>query len=152
MLALYFKCMMMNLALPSLFTLSLIALLLLCMHISVYMCWALRCMCWDGNSGSWRAWGKAGRRRRFGYFWAGWARNNWSGIGDRVVLLTVSLLYGFWSIGVGVLLTLGGHELASVWNQVGQPLHRTFRTHHLAESGVRAMLSSVSAEPYLPIG
>jgi hypothetical protein len=29
--------MMMNLALPSLFTLSLIALLLLCMYISVYM-------------------------------------------------------------------------------------------------------------------
>jgi hypothetical protein len=28
-------------------------------------------MCWDGNSDSWRAWGKTGRRRRFGYFGGG---------------------------------------------------------------------------------
>jgi hypothetical protein len=27
-----------------------------------------------------------------------------------------------------------------------------FRTHHLTESGVRAELSSASAEPYLPAG
>jgi hypothetical protein len=25
----------------------------------------------DGNSGSWREWGKTGRRRRFGYFGGG---------------------------------------------------------------------------------
>jgi hypothetical protein len=28
-------------------------------------------MCWDGNSGSWRAWGKTDRRRRFGYLGGG---------------------------------------------------------------------------------
>jgi hypothetical protein len=60
--------------------------------------------------------------------------------------------YNFQSLGVGVLLALGGHELAPVRNRVGQPLCGTLRTHHLAEHGVRAELSSASAEPYLPAG
>jgi hypothetical protein len=57
----------------SLFTLSLISLLLLYIYVyvSVYIRRASRCMCWDGNSGSWRVWGKTGRRRRFGYFGRG---------------------------------------------------------------------------------
>jgi hypothetical protein len=53
MLALYIKCMMMmNLALPSLIILSLIALLLY-MFIQACICTELRDACvWDGNSGS----------------------------------------------------------------------------------------------------
>jgi hypothetical protein len=65
MLALYLKCMMMNLTLPSLFTLSFIALLLLYTFIIVYIHWASRCMCLDGNSGSWRVWGKNRQEKAF---------------------------------------------------------------------------------------
>jgi hypothetical protein len=36
--------------------------------------------------------GKTGRRRRFGYFGGGSARNNRSGIGDKGALLSVPLL------------------------------------------------------------
>jgi hypothetical protein len=64
MLVLYFKCMLMNLALPSLITLSLIALLLL--YVYIYVCEGV-CVCararalsfaMHGDSGSWRVWGK----------------------------------------------------------------------------------------------
>jgi hypothetical protein len=58
----------------------------------------------------------------------------------------------FQSLGVGVLLVLGGYVLAPVWNRVGQLLHGTLRTHHLAEHGVLAELSSASAKPYQPGG
>ena len=70
-------------------------------------------MCWDGNSGSWREWGKTGRRRRFGYFGGGELETTdlESGMGVHSVH---SRFYGFWSTGVGVLLTFGGHELAPV--------------------------------------
>jgi hypothetical protein len=46
--------------------------------------------------------------------WRGCARDNRSGIRDRDQLLSVSLLHGFRSLGVGVLLDLGGYELAPV--------------------------------------
>jgi hypothetical protein len=56
---------------------------------------------------------KIGRRRRFGYFGGGELKTTdlGSGIG---VHLSVSLLDGFRSIGVGVLLAHGGYELAPV--------------------------------------
>jgi hypothetical protein len=66
-------------------------------------------MCWDGNSGSWRGWGKTGRRRRFGYFGGGELEITDLGSGMRVHSSVHSHLYSFRSTGVGVLLTDGGH-------------------------------------------
>jgi hypothetical protein len=71
-------------------------------------------MCWDGNSGSWRVWGKIGRRRHFGYFGGGELETTDLGSGMRVHSSVHSRLYGFRSLGVGVLLALGGYELAPV--------------------------------------
>jgi hypothetical protein len=71
-------------------------------------------MCWDGNSGSWREWGKTGRRRCFGHFGGRELETTDLGSGMRVHSSVHSHLYGFQSIGVGVLLTFGGHELALV--------------------------------------
>jgi hypothetical protein len=71
-------------------------------------------MCWEGNSGSWCEWGKNWQEKAFWVLWRGRARNNRSRIGDREALLSVSLLDGFWSLGVGVLLAHGGYELAPV--------------------------------------
>jgi hypothetical protein len=57
---------------------------------------------------------KTGRRRHFGYF--GWGELEttdiglWMGVHSSVH----SCFYGFWSTGVGVLLMLGGYELAAV--------------------------------------
>jgi hypothetical protein len=113
MLALYFKCMLMNLALPSFIILSLIALLLY-MFISVYMRLASRCMCWDGNGGSWREWGITGRRRRFWVLWHGELETTDLGSGIGVHSSMYPYFYGLQSLGVGVLLADGGHELAPV--------------------------------------
>ena len=65
-------------------------------------------MCWDGNSGSWREWGKTGRRRRFGYFGGGELETTdlGSGMGMGMHSSVHSRFYGFWSIGVGVLYVL----------------------------------------------
>jgi hypothetical protein len=64
-------------------------------------------MCWDENSGSWRAWGKTDRRRRFGYLCGGELESTDLGLGMRVHSSMHSRLYGFRSIGVGFLLTFG---------------------------------------------
>jgi hypothetical protein len=82
------------------------------MFISVYIRCASRCMCWDGNSGSWCEWDKTGRRRRFGYFGGGELETTDLGSGIGVHSSVYSRFYGFQSLGVGVLLALGGHELA----------------------------------------
>jgi hypothetical protein len=71
-------------------------------------------MCWDGDSGSWRVWGKTGRRRHFGYFGRGEVETTDLGSGMRVHSSVHSRLYSFRSTGVGLLLTFGGHELALV--------------------------------------
>jgi hypothetical protein len=71
-------------------------------------------MCWDGNNGSWREWGKTGRRRRFGYFGGGELETTDLGSEMRVHYSVHSHLYGFRSTGLGVLLTDRGHELALV--------------------------------------
>jgi hypothetical protein len=71
-------------------------------------------MCWDGNSGSWREWGKIGRRRRFGYFGGGELETTDLGPGMQVHSLVHSHFYDFLSLGVGVLLAIGGYELAPV--------------------------------------
>jgi hypothetical protein len=71
-------------------------------------------MCWDGNSGSWREWGKTGRRRRFGYFDGGELETTDLGSGMRVHYSVHSHLYGFRSTSVGVLTVDGGHELAPI--------------------------------------
>jgi hypothetical protein len=86
----------------------------------------------------------------FGYFDRGELETTDLGSGIGVHSSLYPYFDGFQSLGVGVLLALGGHELAPVRNRVGQPLHGTLRTHHLAERGVRAELSSASAGPYLP--
>jgi hypothetical protein len=71
-------------------------------------------MCWDENSGSWREWGKTGRRRRFGYFGGGELETTDLRSGMRVHSSVHSHLYGFRSTGVWVLTADGGHELAPV--------------------------------------
>jgi hypothetical protein len=71
-------------------------------------------MCWVGNSGSWRACGKTGRRRRFGYLGGGELETTDLGSGIGVHSSLYPYFYGFRSLGVGVLLVLGGYELAPV--------------------------------------
>jgi hypothetical protein len=71
-------------------------------------------MCWVGNSGSWRVWGKTGRRRRFGYFGGGELETADLGSGIGVHSSAYSYSDDFRSLGVGVLLAGGGHELAPV--------------------------------------
>jgi hypothetical protein len=71
-------------------------------------------MCWDGDSGSWREWDKTGRRRHFGCFGGGELETTDLGSGMGVHSLVYPLFYGFQSLGVEVLLALGGHELALV--------------------------------------
>jgi hypothetical protein len=71
-------------------------------------------MCWDGNSGSWREWGKTGRRRRFGYFGGGELETTDLGSGIGVHSLVYPYFDSFWSLGVVVLLADGGYELAPV--------------------------------------
>jgi hypothetical protein len=71
-------------------------------------------MCWVGNSGSWRVWGKTGRRRRFGYPGRGELETTDLGSGTGVHSSVYPYFYGFRSLGVGVLLAHGGYELAPV--------------------------------------
>jgi hypothetical protein len=151
MLALYFICMMMNLALPTLNILSLIVLLLY-MYISVYMRWASRCVCWDGNSGSSRAWGKTGRRRRFGYLGGGELEttNLGSGWGCTPQCIPACTVFGAQVLGFYWRLEdMSSPRSESEWTDL---FTGPFCTHHITESGVRAELSSASAEPYLPVG
>jgi hypothetical protein len=89
-----------------------------CPTDSEYLLWrasrCTRCMCWDWNSGSWREWGKTSRRRSFGYFGGGELETTDLGSGMGMHSSVYPLFYGFRSTGVGVLLTLGGHELTLV--------------------------------------
>jgi hypothetical protein len=71
-------------------------------------------MCWDGNSGSWREWDKTGRRRHFGYFGGGELETTDLGSGMGLHSSMYRHFYGFRILGVGVLLALGGYELAPV--------------------------------------
>jgi hypothetical protein len=106
--------MLMNLALPILITLSLIVLLLY-MFICVYIYAELRDACVGigivllGTCGV-----KTARRRRFGYFGGGDLETTDLGSGMGVHSSVYPHFYSFWSLGVGVLLALEGHELASV--------------------------------------
>jgi hypothetical protein len=71
-------------------------------------------MCWDGNSGSWRVWDKTGRRKHFWVLWRGELETTDLGSGIGVHSTVYPYFDGFQSLGVGVLLALGGHELALV--------------------------------------
>jgi hypothetical protein len=71
-------------------------------------------MCRDGNSGSWHVWGKTGRRRHFGYLGRGELETTDLGSGTGVHSSVYPYYCGFRSLGVGVLLALGGYELAPV--------------------------------------
>jgi hypothetical protein len=71
-------------------------------------------MCWVGNSCSWREWGKIARRRRFGYFGGGELETTDLGSGIGVHSSVYPYFDDFQSLGVGVLLADGGHELAPV--------------------------------------
>jgi hypothetical protein len=71
-------------------------------------------MCWVGNSGSWRAWGKTGRRRGFGYLGGGELETTDLESGIGVHSSVYPYFYGFRSLGVGVLLSFGGYELTPV--------------------------------------
>jgi hypothetical protein len=71
-------------------------------------------MCWDENSGLWRVWDKTGRRRRLGYFGGGELETTDLGLGTGMHSSVYPHFYSFQSLGVGVLLALGGHELAPV--------------------------------------
>jgi hypothetical protein len=99
----------------SLFTLSLIVLLLLYMFMWACMCAELRDACVGmgivvlGVCGV-----KTGRRRRFGYFGGGELETTDLGSGIGVHSSVHPSCYGFRSLGVGVLRALGGHELAPV--------------------------------------
>jgi hypothetical protein len=70
-------------------------------------------MCWDGNSGSWCEWGK-NRHERFGHFGGGELETTDLGSGIGVHTSVHPYFDGFRSLGVGVLLALGGYELAPV--------------------------------------
>jgi hypothetical protein len=69
---------------------------------------------WDGDSGSWREWGKTGRRRHFGYFGGCELETTDLGSGIGVHSSVYPYFDGFWSLGVGVLLADGGHGFAPV--------------------------------------
>jgi hypothetical protein len=71
-------------------------------------------MCWDGNSGSWHEWDKTGRRRLFGHFGGGGLKITDLGSGMGVHSSVCPHFYSFQSLGIGVLLALGGYELAPV--------------------------------------
>jgi hypothetical protein len=71
-------------------------------------------MCWDVSSGSWREWDKIGSRRRFGYFGGGELETTGLGSGIGVHSSVHPYFDNFQSLGVGVLLALGGYELAPV--------------------------------------
>jgi hypothetical protein len=71
-------------------------------------------MCWDGNSGSWRVWGKNRQEKAFGYFGGGELETTDLGSGIGVHSSVFPSCYGFRSLGVGVLRAHGGHELAPV--------------------------------------
>jgi hypothetical protein len=58
-------------------------------------------MCWAGNSGSWCAWGKTGRRRRFGYFGGGELETTDLGSGIGMHSSVYPYCDDFWSLGVG---------------------------------------------------
>jgi hypothetical protein len=93
MLALYFKCMMMNLAWPSLFILSTIALLLYIYKRVYTLSFAIHV--WDGNMVLGVCGVKTGRRRRFGYFCGGELETTDLGSGDGGALLSVPPLLWF---------------------------------------------------------
>jgi hypothetical protein len=57
---------------------------------------------------------KTGRRRRFGYFGGGELETTDLGSRIGVHSSVYPYYYSFRSLGVGVLLALGGHELAPV--------------------------------------
>jgi hypothetical protein len=104
---------MMNLALPSLIILFLIVLLL-CLYKCVYaLSFAMHVFGMGtvvlGVSGV-----KTGRRRRFGYFGGGELETTDLGSGTGVHSSVYPYFDSFWSLGVGVLLAVGGHELAPV--------------------------------------
>jgi hypothetical protein len=65
-------------------------------------------MCWDGNSGSRCEWDKIGRRRRFGYFGGGELETTDLTSGIGVHSSVHPYFDGFESLGIGVLLALGG--------------------------------------------
>jgi hypothetical protein len=71
-------------------------------------------MCWDGDSGSWRACDKTGRRRLLGYFGGGELETTDLGLGIGVHSSVYPYFHWFRSLGVGVLLALGGYDLAPV--------------------------------------
>jgi hypothetical protein len=93
--------------------------------MSVYICRASRCMCWVGNSGSWRVWGKNRQEKAFWVPWRGELETTDLGSGTGMHSSVYPYCYGFWSLGVGVLLALGGYKLAPVWNRVDQLVYRT---------------------------
>jgi hypothetical protein len=76
------------------------------------LCFAMHVLGW--NSGSWREWDKTGRRRRFGYFGGGELETTDLGSRMGVHSSRYTCFYGFGSLSVGVLLALGGDELAHV--------------------------------------
>jgi hypothetical protein len=72
-------------------------------------------MCWDGNSGTWREWGKKPAGESIsGYFGGGELETTDLGAGIGVHSSLYPYFDSFWSLGVGVLLALGGYELALV--------------------------------------
>jgi hypothetical protein len=71
-------------------------------------------MCGDGNSGSWREWGKNRQEKAFWVLWLGELETTDLGSGTGVHSSVYPYYYSFRSLGVGVLLALGGYELAPV--------------------------------------
>jgi hypothetical protein len=71
-------------------------------------------MCWVGNIDSWCEWDETSRRRRFGYLGGGELETTDLGSGKGVHTSVYLHFYGFRSLGVEVLLELGGHEHAPV--------------------------------------
>jgi hypothetical protein len=98
--------MLMNLALPTsniLYVYKRVYTLSFVMHVLGWEYWFLVCV-----------WGKTGRRRRFGYFGGGGLETTDLGSGIGVHSSVYPNFDGFRSLGVGVLLALGGYELVPV--------------------------------------
>jgi hypothetical protein len=71
-------------------------------------------MCWDENSGSWREWDKTGNRSVLGTLVGVSSKQPIWDRGWGVHSSACPHFYGFQSPGIGVLLALGGYELAPV--------------------------------------
>jgi hypothetical protein len=96
--------------------------------------------------------GENRREKAFWVLWRGELETTDLGSGTGMHSSVHSHFYYFQSPGVGVLLALEDMSSPRSETEWTDLFTRPLRTHHLIERGVRAELSSASAELYLPAG